>query len=354
MRASIRPFTFSDAARRAFLLAAWATTIAMWPLSGALAAGIDTVLQKANAYIEAAKSTERAVDSWERYASWVSMKTGPTGKEEYIDYGMYDVSNPDDIFKEVRELADAEPKSAKVETAMARLMGAYEAVAPFFNEASAYYESKGYLADKTAKGRELHTKMVPLAKAFLAEREALMAELRPFVRDVERQELSAMEAADGRKAAWHVGQVMHAANRVLDLFPRVRPQPLDQASLDEQIKALGPDTPPEKFDEIIRGATAPPNIAIDVPRMSEAIANYAQGVEAFESFKGETPDGFDEFKPHPRRLLEMLREFEGPLKTSGGRDFEGGGQMAGQIYEVYIEMLNTSSPIWGSQIRFLP
>ena len=56
----------------------------------AAAEDVDEAIQKANLYIEVARMTERARDSWERYASWVNMKTGPTGKERYISYGMYE------------------------------------------------------------------------------------------------------------------------------------------------------------------------------------------------------------------------------------------------------------------------
>ena len=61
------------------------------PLGDATADDFEATLHKANTYVEIAKYTERAVESWERYASWVNMKTGPTGKERYIDYGMYDL-----------------------------------------------------------------------------------------------------------------------------------------------------------------------------------------------------------------------------------------------------------------------
>jgi hypothetical protein len=39
----------------------------------AAAQDIQTAIEKANLYIEVAKLTERAVDSWERYASWVNI-----------------------------------------------------------------------------------------------------------------------------------------------------------------------------------------------------------------------------------------------------------------------------------------
>jgi hypothetical protein len=52
----------------------------------AAAQDIQTAIEKANLYIEVAKLSERAVDSWERYASWVNMKTGPTGLSSIVNY----------------------------------------------------------------------------------------------------------------------------------------------------------------------------------------------------------------------------------------------------------------------------
>ena len=64
-------------------------------------------IMKANTIIEAAKTTERAVESWERYASWVNMKTGPTGKERYLSYGMYDLYDVPGVLTDAREAAGA-------------------------------------------------------------------------------------------------------------------------------------------------------------------------------------------------------------------------------------------------------
>jgi hypothetical protein len=46
---------------------------------------------KSNAYVELLNDSTRALDSLRRYASWVDMKLGPTGKERYISYGLYSV-----------------------------------------------------------------------------------------------------------------------------------------------------------------------------------------------------------------------------------------------------------------------
>jgi len=325
----------------------------MMPARSASAQDVQAALQKANTYIEAAKMTERAVESWDRYASWVNMKTGPTGKERYISYGMYKV-DLDGPLKEARAAAGTEPGVAALDKAVARYIDAYEALAPVINQASAYYDRDGYKADNAAEGQALHKRMVPLATAFLAERDAMMPELRAFVRDVEQREIAAIEAREGRSAAWQVGQVVHTANRVVDLFPRNRPQPIDSDTLDEMIGALGPGSPGEKFDEIIAGVVPPQNAVIDVKRFGDALEKYAGAVDVLDGFAGEKSEEFEEVRAESRRMLDLLREFQGPLTRSQGREFDGGGQMVGQIVEVYFSMLNAGGSIWGSQLRYLP
>jgi hypothetical protein len=327
---------------------------AMVPAQSAGAQDVQAALQKANVYIEVAKMTERAVESWERYASWVNMTTGPTGKERYISYGMYDLYDLAGLLEEARAAAGRDPGVPQLDAVMTRYIDAYEALAPIMNQASAYYDRSGYETDNAAEGQALHKQMVPLATAFLAERDAMMPELRTFVRDIEQQELADIESREGHSAAWQVGQVMHALNRVLDLFPRNRPQPIDSDTLDEMISGLGPDTPGEKFDAIIAGVVPPQNAVIDVQRFGEELENYAGVVDVFDGFAGEEPEGFEEFKTLPRPMLDLLRAFQEPLAKSQGREFDGGGQMAGQIVEVYFSMLNAGNSIWGSQLQFLP
>ncbi|MDQ8698312.1 DUF3829 domain-containing protein [Hyphomicrobium sp. LHD-15] len=339
---------------RTLILVAGSAGALSAPVQSASAQDVQAALEKANAYIEVAKNTERAVESWDRYASWVNMKIGPTGKERYISYGMYDLSDLDGALKEARAAAGKEPSTPKLDAAMTRYIDAYEALAPLMNRASAYYDREDYKDDKVVEGQALHKQLVPLATTFLAERDAMMPELRAFARDVEQQEVAAREKQQGRTAAWHAGNVLHHANRVIDLFPRQRPQPIDSDTLDEMITNLGPNSSGEAFDQIISGVVPPKDAVIDVTRYGEALEHYAKAVEAFDGFSGESPEEFDELKPLPRKLLVLLQDFYGPLKQSGGHEFEGGGHKVVQITEVYFELFNEGNGIWGSQLRFLP
>ncbi|MEQ1651090.1 MAG: DUF3829 domain-containing protein [Hyphomicrobium sp.] len=328
--------------------------VAMLSAQPASANDIDGALQKANVYIETAKITERATESWERYQSWVNLKTGPTGKEPYISYGMYDLYDVERLDMEIRAVAGAKPSASTLDAMMPRYLDAYEALVPVVNRASAYYDSKGYEADAAAEGQALHKQMVPLIAAFMKEREAMMPELRVFVRAIEGQELAAIEARDGRNGAWQVGHVLHAANRVFDLFPRIRPQPMDSEERDRMMQEIGPNTSGEKFEEIMAGVVAPKHVVIDVKRYGEEVENYAKAVGELESYSGEKPEDFDDFKKLPRQLLDKLRAYQGPLIKSSGRPFKGDGQMSGQIVEAYFAMFNEGNGMTGSRLRYLP
>jgi hypothetical protein len=322
----------------------------------ALPAGAQDVqpaIEKANLYIEVAKNTERAVESWERYASWVNMKTGPTGKERYLSYGMYELYDMEPLLKEARDAAGREPRAEAVDAAMVKYIAAYEALAPVMSEAAAYYERQGYEADKMKLGKALHPKMVPLATAFLAERKAMMPLLRAHLRDVEAMEVAALEAKDGRTAAFHTAAVMAALHRVMDTFPRERPERMNADEMDQMMAEIGPDTPGEKFEQLMAGVK-PSNATIDVARFGAALDAYGKAVDGFEGFSGETPKDFAKFKPMPGEMRIVLQEFQKPLVKSGGREFDGAGQMVMRLTQRYYDMMNESQSVWGSQLRHLP
>ena len=341
-------------ARLAMLIAGIA---ALAPMQSAAAQDLGAAIRKANAYIEVARSTERAVESWERYASWVSMKTGPTGRERYISYGMYDLHDyVRSVLREARDAANRQPSTPKLDALMQRYMDAYELLEPVMNRASAYYDRKGYKADGMAEGRALHVALVPLAEAFLAEREAMLRELRVFAREVEWLEIAAVEAREGRTLWWQAAHVVHAARRVFDVFPRERPTPIGADAFEEQLKAIGPDTPGEKLDELIAGVERPKGVVIEVARLEAATKQYADAVAIFDRFATEKPDYLKDFRRHkalPRQLLEGLRALQAALVRSQGRDFEGSGPLVNRVIQDYFALQNAASPVAPRQLRYL-
>jgi hypothetical protein len=321
---------------------------------------VQAALEKANAYIEFAKTSERALDSWDRYREWVNLKTGPTGKERYIEYGLYDVPVYDGQIEEVRAAAGKPPLVTGLDAAVQTFLESYVAAAPVINEAAAYYDNKGYEADDAAKGQELHKKLVALFPALVKERAAMMPALRGFARDVEGQELAALETRDGKSTAWHAGALLHSANRVLDFFARLRPEPMTSEQLDEQLSQIGPETSGEKFEELMFGKVNVADIKIDVEGLGKALSLYGEQVAAFETFAAgktvdpEALDEIEEIKPLPKKLLDLLTELHAGLVKSGGKDFEGGGQINQQAVMTYFELFNNANGLTRSQLRYLP
>jgi hypothetical protein len=317
----------------------------------------DALLKKTNLYIEAVKYTERAVDSWDRYRNWVNLKTGPTGREEYIDYGLYSVPELDGQLSETRAIIPAAPPIDKLDAAMTRYIDASTPLIPVLNRAADYYDNKEYAGDKIAEGKELHKKIVVLIPPFLDARAAVMPDLRALARDVEGREIAVIEAREGKSQSYHAAAIQHAAGKVIDFFPRVRPEPMTHEMFEQAFQELGPDTPGEKFDELIIGKTTVPDVSIDVGGMGEALQSYRIAVTVFDSFAATEHEGakdFESLKPLPKKLLDMLSELHAGLVKSGGKDFDGGGQLTMQIVGLYFELINAVSPIAQSQVRSLP
>jgi hypothetical protein len=53
-------------------------------------------------------------------------------------------------------------------------------------------------------------------------------------------------------------------------------------------------------------------------------------------------------------MLVVLRNFQTPLAQSGGREFDGAGQMVMSLTQRYYDMMNEGQSVWGSQLRHLP
>lgn len=352
----MRALRSCNTARAAWLALALAASIPMMTVPGAAAEDPAATLQKANLYIEVSRSTERARDSWERYASWVNMKTGPTGKERYISYGMYDVHDIAGLLTEVRNSASLKPDTPALDAAIATYLAAYEALAPVLNEANAYYEREGYRTDGMKAGKALHVRMVPLAEDFLAKREAMLRELRPFVRAAEGMEVAAIEASEGRTLRWQAANVLHAANRIIDTFPKTRPQPIDADTLDQMIGNLGPNSSGAEFDQIIAGVVPPKGVVIDMTLFDPAMKSYAEAVETFDTFAAAKPKGaedLEDFNGKPQALLAALRELQKPLQQNQGKDFENSGPLVNQVVQTYFDMFNDGNGLAQSQLRTL-
>ncbi len=264
----------------AFLLAASpAQGLAEKP---AAPAELQASITKSNAYIGLMNRTLRAVESWSRYTSWVDLKKGPTGKERYIDYGLYSLYDVKDEIAKAREATKLQPSAPELDSAMERYIGAYEALAPLMTSANGYYERKDYKTDNMAEGKALHVKMAPAAEAFLKSRAEIEALMGTFKRDIDNRALAALEAQEGQGPRWHVKNVMMKAEDVIGQLPKGK-QPADMKAFDA---------------------------SLDV---------YAKVVRSFDEFAQAYPGKFSGFDSMPRSLLGKLREFRDKLAKAKGK-----------------------------------
>jgi hypothetical protein len=263
-------------------------------------------ITKSNAYIELMNRSMRALESWDRYASWVNLKTGPTGKERYITYGLYSLSDMRDEIKKAREAADTAPLLPELDATIKRYIEAYEALAPAMTQANGYYERKDYKTDDMAEGKVLHVKMLPAAELLIKERRLLNAQFRPFKSDVDLKELASIEVADGKKVRWHVKNVMIEGGNIMRMMPS--------------------DAVP----------------IVDIAAFDGALNRYAIAVREMDTFSQETPGQFSAFESRPRSMLGKLRDFRDKVAKAKGDARRVGGNDMQSISSDYSVMVSLS------------
>jgi hypothetical protein len=261
---------------------------------------------KLNAYVELMNRSLRAIQSLDRYKSWVNMKTGPTGQEAII-YGLYDVYDTTQETAKATAALTQEPLFPELDAAMRDYIAANSALGPILNEATAYYERKDYKVDQMAQGKILHAKIVAAAEPFLAARAHLDIVFRVEKAKADELRLAAIEKHEGRNANWHVANIMIRARRIMDLLPsRAKP-------------------------------------VIDVAPLDAEIATYGGAVKDMDDYGASHPNSFFVFESQPRSLLSKLRDFQEKIDhAKGDARHGGGGDDLGGIINDYNSMVSSS------------
>lgn len=265
---------------------------------------LQAAISKSNAYTQLMNRTLRANESWQRYASWVDMKKGPTGKERYIGYGLYSLYDVTGEIKKAEGAAAREPKLPEIDATVLRFIKAYQELAPLITKAERYYDRKDYRDDDLAEGRTLHAAMVPAAKAFLDERAKLDALMRVYKTGIDQRELAALEQREGRSARWQVRNVMIGARGVIDLMPS-NEQPI-----------------------------------VDLKAFDAATAEYAKAVRAMDEFKDKNPGQTLWLDSQAGSWLGKLRDFSEKLAKNKGDVRRGAADAANWIVRDYNTMIS--------------
>jgi hypothetical protein len=207
---------------RAFACAAGAAVLIVPLFTERAAAQAPSPTEKLNAYVGCInRLSERSYDSRKRYFSWVS-KNGPTGKERII-YGTYTIYDTSDCKKNVEKATTLEPRDAALEAAASAYAAAVSALEPLLKEADDYYTQQNYKDDRMAKGRALHPRLVAAWDAFASADAALRSGVEAINDKRAAEKLAAIEAAEGRKARYHVAALMIQAKRVLRAQDTAKP-----------------------------------------------------------------------------------------------------------------------------------
>lgn len=178
-------------------------------------------ISKSNAYVELLNTSLRAVQSIRRYESWVDMKTGPTGKERYIEYGLYEVdpSTAKEAIAKARDAASGPPQIPGLDDAARKYASAFETLVPILNDASAYYARQDYKDDGAAGAKAFHAKLVPAIDTFLATRKRVEQGQEALAAALDKQELALIEKAEGKSERWHILNLSIAAKAAMNALP---------------------------------------------------------------------------------------------------------------------------------------
>jgi hypothetical protein len=278
------------------------------PQAGAKRPAQDPELQaaiaKSNAYTSLSNRTIRAIESWDRYKSWVDMKKGPTGKERYISYGLYSLYDVKDEIAKAAAAAGQPPAQPELDGAVKRYIAAYQELAPLITRAERYYERKDYRDDNAAEGRELHAKMVPAAEAFLRERTVFGNQLNGYKKGIDARELAAIEASEGKQARWQLRNIMINARAVMDVMPSNEHPIVDLAAFDT------------------------------------ALAGYSGAIKEMDAFKDKNQSGVPMIDSSASSWLGNLRDFREKLGKSKGDVRKGAAGDANRIVSSYNMMVS--------------
>ncbi|AMJ63587.1 hypothetical protein AXW83_09865 [Bosea sp. PAMC 26642] len=269
-------------------------------------AGLQAAIAKSNAYTALMNRTLRAIQSWERYASWVDMQKGPTGQERYITYGLYSLYDVTSEIRRAEEATGQPPELPEIDRAVSRYIKAYQELAPLITRAERYYERKDYRDDNVAEGRKLHGQLVPAAKIFLDERARLDAGMRVYKKGLDLRELAVLEQREGRSVRWQVRNIMVNARAVMDLMP----------SGEKPI--------------------------VDIAAFGAAVSEYAGAVREMDRFKDSNPSASLLIDSQASSWLGKLRDFREKLEKTKGDVRRGAANDANWLVSSYNTMVSLS------------
>ena len=161
-----------------------------------------SLVKKSNLYITECfnKYSNRVVDSYNRYQSWVKdIEAGPTGRESLV-YGLYDVNGDGrDCEKAVTDAKAMDPELPDVEAAADSYVAALKDVVGNIRGIYQYYEQEDYKDDGFAKGKQSHPALLASFKNFKDVNATFAAAVDLLEDQVAEQELAKLRSESGKE-----------------------------------------------------------------------------------------------------------------------------------------------------------
>lgn len=152
-------------------------------------------------------------------------------------YGPFEISDYDlkQCDAPVTEAIAAKPALAELDAAAGEYQQALKALMPISKEAHDYYERQDYEDDRFAKGKQLHAPLMTAFKDFVVASETFNAELERQNDAAQREQLKALEQAEGRTREYYRLAMMLEAKAIVELMTE---DDFDQAKARERLDAF--------------------------------------------------------------------------------------------------------------------
>lgn len=162
----------------------------------------DGLTAKSNLYIQKCSNnySNRVMDSYRRYASWIkNIESGPTGKENLV-YGLYSLNGDGkDCFEAIEKAKSMQPSLPEAEAVAAEYAEALKESLTQINGIYAYYDQDDYKDDNFERGKQAHPALLKSFKNFEAVNKKFGDEVDKLEDQVATEQLAKLEGDTARK-----------------------------------------------------------------------------------------------------------------------------------------------------------
>ncbi len=215
-----------------------------------------------------------------RYLDWADAARGPSGKERYISYGLYTMSDPASCAEKIARMAGMSPSMPELENNLQKLSDEVSKLTPIVNEASEYYEQEDYKDDGAKKGKELHPQMMRGFAAVQKAHTTVQEQLRKTLDALADREMKRANE-EGDQLTYLGMKLVREARDLTDLFKPMQPGKIATLDLDTYSERLDRylDTL-DKLGEALKSASgASEDLVDDIEDLLEAGKKIAKNAK---------------------------------------------------------------------------